>query len=96
MHEIMLAVQADVPHLLALYCKALRAAAMDTVICSEEKRDDFVKWLTDRCKSQCFQETVYGGLTRKTIDRLEALAESEQVTQRKSDPGRLANFDVNF
>lgn len=54
MHEIMLATQEDVPQLLGLYCKALRAAAMDTVPCSEGKRDDFIKWLAERCESQHF------------------------------------------
>jgi hypothetical protein len=33
---------------------------------------------------------TYGGLTRRTIDRLEALAESEVADQRKSNPSRLA------
>lgn len=36
------------------------------------------------------QELTYGGLTRRTIDRLEALAESEAADQRKSNPSRLA------
>jgi len=36
------------------------------------------------------QELTYGGLTRRTIDRLEALAESEVADQRKSNPSRLA------
>lgn len=36
------------------------------------------------------QELTYGGLTRRTIDRLEALAESEVAKQRKSNPSRLA------
>lgn len=36
------------------------------------------------------QELTYGGLTRRTIDRLEALAESKAADQRKSDPSRLA------
>ena len=36
------------------------------------------------------QELAYGGLTKRTIDRLEALAETHVVGQRKSDPSRLA------
>lgn len=36
------------------------------------------------------QELTYGGLTRRTIDRLEALAESEAADQRKTKPSRLA------
>ncbi len=36
------------------------------------------------------QEVTHGGLTRRTIDRLEALAESEVAKQRKSSPSRLA------
>lgn len=36
------------------------------------------------------QELTYGGLTRRTIDRLEALAESEVADQRKTKPSRLA------
>lgn len=36
------------------------------------------------------QELTYGGLTRRTIDRLEALAESEVTKQCKSNPSRLA------
>ena len=34
------------------------------------------------------QELTYGGLTKKTIDRLEALAERQETSQQK--PGRLA------
>lgn len=36
------------------------------------------------------QELTYGGLTKRTIDRLESLAESNAVDQRKTDPSRLA------
>ena len=36
------------------------------------------------------QELAYGGLTKSTIDRLEALAEGKTVQQRRSDVGRLA------
>ncbi len=36
------------------------------------------------------QELTYGGLTKKTIDRLEALAESKIVNERKGDSARLA------
>lgn len=36
------------------------------------------------------QELTYGGLTKRTIDRLEALAESKEADQRKTDPSRLA------
>lgn len=36
------------------------------------------------------QEMVYGGLTKSTIDRLEALAGEKSVDQRKHDPARLA------
>ncbi len=36
------------------------------------------------------QEMAYGGLTKRTIDRLEALAEGKMVNQRKTDPSRLA------
>ena len=36
------------------------------------------------------QELTYGGLTKHTIDRLEALAETHVMGQRKSDPSRLA------
>ena len=36
------------------------------------------------------QELTYGGLTKSTIDRLEALAEGKTVQQRRSDVGRLA------
>lgn len=36
------------------------------------------------------QELTYGGLTRQMIDRLEALAESKVVDQRRDDPSRLA------
>ena len=36
------------------------------------------------------QELAYGGLTKKTIDRLEALAESKIVNERKGDSARLA------
>lgn len=36
------------------------------------------------------QELTYGGLTKKTIDRLEALAESKIVNERKCDSARLA------
>ncbi len=36
------------------------------------------------------QELAYGGLTKKTIDRLEALAESKTVNERKDDNTRLA------
>lgn len=36
------------------------------------------------------QELTYGGLTRQMIDRLEALAESKIVDQRRDDPSRLA------
>ena len=36
------------------------------------------------------QELTYGGLSRRTIDRLEALAESKATDQRKSNPSRLA------
>ena len=35
------------------------------------------------------QELTYGGLTKKTIDRLEALAESKIVNERKGDSARL-------
>lgn len=36
------------------------------------------------------QELTYGGLTKSTIDRLEALAEGKTVQQRRRDVGRLA------
>lgn len=36
------------------------------------------------------QELAYGGLTKKTIDRLEALAESKSLNERKNDNTRLA------
>lgn len=36
------------------------------------------------------QELAYGGLTKSTIDRLEALAEGKSIQQRRSDVGRLA------
>ena len=36
------------------------------------------------------QELTYGGLTKKTVDRLEALAESKTVNERKDDNTRLA------
>lgn len=36
------------------------------------------------------QELTYGGLTRRTIDRLEALAESAVTGERRSLPSRLA------
>ncbi|MAI61070.1 MAG: hypothetical protein CBB87_01110 [Micavibrio sp. TMED27] len=36
------------------------------------------------------QELAYGGLTKKTIDRLEALAESKSLNERKYDNTRLA------
>lgn len=36
------------------------------------------------------QEMAYGGLTKRTIDRLEALAEGKMANQRKTDPSRLA------
>lgn len=36
------------------------------------------------------QELTYGGLTKRTIDRLEALAESKEADQRRTDPSRLA------
>ncbi len=36
------------------------------------------------------QELKYGGLTRRTIDRLEALAEDRAITERKHMPSRLA------
>ena len=36
------------------------------------------------------QEMTYGGLSKKTIDRLEALAESKLISQRKYDDSRLA------
>jgi hypothetical protein len=36
------------------------------------------------------QEVAYGGLTKRTIDRLEALAEGKLASQRKTDIGCLA------
>lgn len=36
------------------------------------------------------QELTYGGLTRRTIDRLEALAEDKATGERQSAPSRLA------
>lgn len=36
------------------------------------------------------QELTYGGLTKKTIDRLEALAATKEVSQRRADLNRLA------
>ncbi len=36
------------------------------------------------------QELAYGGLTKKTIDRLEALAENKSLSIRKYDNTRLA------
>lgn len=36
------------------------------------------------------QELTYGGLTKRTIDRLEALAESSTTGERRTDNSRLA------
>jgi hypothetical protein len=36
------------------------------------------------------QELAYGGLTRRTIDRLEALAEREKISQHNDNHARLA------
>ena len=36
------------------------------------------------------QELTYGGLTKKTIDRLEALAEGKEINLGKPEPGCLA------
>jgi hypothetical protein len=38
----------------------------------------------------CVQALAYGGRTKKTIDRLEALAESKTLSERKHDNTRLA------
>lgn len=40
---------ADADQLVELYCKGLRAAGMDKDACAAERRDEFVKWLADRC-----------------------------------------------
>ena len=37
------------------------------------------------------QELSYGGLTKQTIDRLEALAENKSLKERKGDVSRLSS-----
>lgn len=36
------------------------------------------------------QEMAYGGLTKRTIERLEALAADKEIHKRKFEPSRLA------
>lgn len=44
-----LALPKDAQQLVELYCKALKAAAMDKGPCAEENRTAFIEWLRNLC-----------------------------------------------